>query len=46
LTGNALKRAKKKEREVQHQKRFYIRSLQYNNEVILMTRMREMDLLW
>jgi hypothetical protein len=46
LTGNALKRAQKKEREAQHQKRFYIRSLQYNNEVILMTKMREMDLLW
>ena len=37
---------RKKEKERRHAKRIYLRTLQYDNEIRLMKKMREVRLLW
>ena len=42
----ALQTMRRNEKERRHKKRLYLRTLQYNNEVTLMVKMREVGLLW
>jgi hypothetical protein len=46
LSQAALKTMRRNEKARRHKKRLYLRTLQYNNEVTLMLKMRELGLLW
>ena len=46
LSKKLAQNLRKKEKERRHNKRIYIRTLQYDNEIRLMKKMREVKLLW
>jgi len=46
MSKNLAQNLRKKEKERRHLKRIYLRTLQYDNEIRLMKKMREVRLLW